>query len=413
MLTLLIGKSKTGKSKYLMDSIEKCSNEGFDTILLVPSQMRMITEEKYLDYEDKDGIINVDITTISEFVSEYLEKNKIVSPKVISNIDKKIIMNKVIEENGDIFEIYKKSKNFSGFTSSMQIYMDLIKKSGITKDVINNLDSSKDYLTISKLKEIYNLYEAYLKEIDGKYIDSIDEIDIFLNSFKEKKEQIAKTKFFFDSYNNFTKSELAFISLLLKNGYDVVIEVTCNLLDLVENVDDIKDVNLCQNILNDIESTEDIFSEYNLTVVNLVKIAKSCESKIEVLPFINRKDNIFPYIAETVFSEKRDKEKIKTDGKVNINFATNMYSEVKHVAIDIKKKIKSGARFNDFAIFVSNLDEYNRAIKSTFEEYGIIYHIDLNTKIQLSLVYKYISLLLQIMQKNITLSNLMSILKLI
>ena len=96
MLTLLIGKSKTGKSKYLMDSIEKCSNEGFDTILLVPSQMRMITEEKYLDYEDKDGIINVDITTISEFVSEYLEKNKIVSPKVISNIDKKIIMNKRI-----------------------------------------------------------------------------------------------------------------------------------------------------------------------------------------------------------------------------------------------------------------------------------------------------------------------------
>ena len=241
MLELIIGKAKTGKSKYIFDEIDKATKKNNNVIFFVPSQMRMLSEEKYLMYQNKNGIININFTTISSFILEYIDKNNLhkSNKDYLSTMDKKIIINKLISENQEIFNTFKKCKNAQGFADNMQIYMDLFKKNEISKQKFESIDPNEDILLYSKFSEIYKLYERYKNSEElRKYVDSIDEIDLFLENFNLSnisKEYIENTKIFFDSYNNFTKSELKFISKLIKMGFDTKIAISSNILDYVDD----------------------------------------------------------------------------------------------------------------------------------------------------------------------------------
>lgn len=71
-LELVLGKSKSGKSQYLYDKIDENLNSS-NNILFVPSQFRMVTEENYINYQQKSGIINLNITTMSEYIKSNLK----------------------------------------------------------------------------------------------------------------------------------------------------------------------------------------------------------------------------------------------------------------------------------------------------------------------------------------------------
>ena len=292
MLELIIGKAKTGKSKYIFDEIDKATKKNNNVIFFVPSQMRMLSEEKYLMYQNKNGIININFTTISSFILEYIDKNNLhkSNKDYLSTMDKKIIINKLISENQEIFNTFKKCKNAQGFADNMQIYMDLFKKNEISKQKFESIDPNEDILLYSKFSEIYKLYERYKNSEElRKYVDSIDEIDLFLENFNLSnisKEYIENTKIFFDSYNNFTKSELKFISKLIKMGFDTKIAISSNILDYVDNVEDVLDINKVSNILSEEQSKLDMFNVYNLTVLNLIKEAKLNNVNVKITPFL-------------------------------------------------------------------------------------------------------------------------------
>ena len=64
-LNIVLGKPKTGKSSYIYEKIKEDINNKKDVILFVPSQLRQETENKYMEVLKEDGIIGVNITTIS------------------------------------------------------------------------------------------------------------------------------------------------------------------------------------------------------------------------------------------------------------------------------------------------------------------------------------------------------------
>ena len=411
MLNILIGKAKTGKSKYLMDMMDKDVTLDKEVIFFVPSQMRMLAEEKYMNIQNKEGIIGINFTTISSYISSYLKSNNLVKDdKYLSNTDKKIILSKIIEENDDIFRLFKKSKNHSGFLNSVKIYLDLLKKGEITKENIENLDESKNILLRNKLDEIYSIYEKYVEEVSDKYIDSIDEVDIFINNYINENKKIS---LFFDSYNNFSKSELKFIDFMLKCGNCVTIALSCNITDLIEDTQDIDDINY---ISNRISEDETIFSEYNLTYINLLKIAKKNNINYNIVPFLYNsisplKNDIYELNNRLFLNNINEKRKLDIQN-LNINFASNIFEEIESIAKQISQNVKSGDKYSDFAVFTSNLDEYENIIKNVFKNYNISFFIDQGEKISSSIIYKYIMCIFEIAVYNLNYSNLMRLLRL-
>ena len=414
MLNILVGKAKTGKSKYLMNEMDKDALLGKEVVFFVPSQMRMLAEEKYMEVLDKKGIINIDFTTISSYISNYLNSHNYTDDsKYLSNIDKKIIVSKVIAENEDIFNLFKKSKSKFGFLSSIKIYIDLFKKGDISKEDILSIDEEKNILLSSKMKEIYDIYEKYLEEVNEKYIDSIDEVDLFIKNFKNEEKDLKNLSLYFDSYNNFTKAEFKFIEFMVKSGADITLAISSNITDLIDDIEKLDDINYITNRILDDES---IFTEYNLTVVNLLKIAKKEKTLCKVIPFLNRDKNFskddITYLAERLFLDNiNDKEKIKAEN-INVYFASNIFDEVECIAKSIKEKVKNGANYSDFTIFSSDPQEYKNVVKNVFLNYNIPVYIDMSENISSSIIYKYITGIFEMAIYSLNFSTLMKLLKL-
>ena len=54
-LNIILGKSNSGKSEYLMNKIMACKDK--QAILFVPSSMRVTAEQEYLEYTKKKVLL--------------------------------------------------------------------------------------------------------------------------------------------------------------------------------------------------------------------------------------------------------------------------------------------------------------------------------------------------------------------
>ena len=128
-MKILIGKANTGKSKYIYEKLKEDLNNNKKSILFVPSQTKQIAEIEFINYLKKDGLIGVNITTISDYVRDFLKSIKIDFEKnYITAIDRRLIILRIIEENKDKFVFFKNVCKKQGFVDVATVYLDLIRK---------------------------------------------------------------------------------------------------------------------------------------------------------------------------------------------------------------------------------------------------------------------------------------------
>lgn len=393
-MDIILGKAKTGKSMHIYKCIENDIVEKRDVILFVPSQSRAKSENEYMEYLKKDGIIGVNITTISEYITKNLKSDNLhFDDNYISKLDRKILLTQVINENEDIFNMFSKVKMYPGFLDMLNIYMDILRKECTNVEELKKIEI-QDKLLSYKFKEIVLIYEKYIEKLEEKYIDNIDEMDIFLdkvmpNIFSEN------TKIYFDGYNNFTVNEYRFINSLVKRGIDLTFSL-------------VTDITRKEDILN----SNSIFSVSNETYTKLLKIANDENSFVNnIVKYENYSsaNEDLKYLADKVFESQSD---IIDSKNININIYTNTFREIEQIAKKISTLVKSGYRYNDICIYTTNISGYKKLIERIFYEYNIKLYVNTSRTIEESILLKYILCLLDIMCNGINYENVFEILKL-
>lgn len=398
-MKIILGKSKSGKSTKIYEYINEDIKNGIKPILFVPSQTREITELDYINKNKTNGIINVDITTISEYISLLLKKkNMHLEENYISDLEKKILLSSVINENKEKLKLFRNVAKKDGFLNLMYMYVDIFRKNNIASNEIENIELKNKALEY-KLKEIYFIFSKYQERINEKYIDNISEINIFNDNINKYKEYFTGSSIYFDGYNNFNKSELQFIKSLLSLNLNVTIAIDT-------------DITCIEDIYSN--NTNDIFEIPNKTYLKLLNIANSIkDEKIENIVLYNnysKANNNLIYLAENVFEYVKNKIDINDDS-VNINVYSNVYKEVQAIAYKISKKIREGYRYNDFCIYTTDVKNYESVFSRVFYEYNIPLYIDSKKKIWTSKLTEYILELLEMSSSNITLDFVINLLK--
>ena len=398
-LEILLGKSKSGKSRYIYNKIKEDIENGKEDILFVPSQMRAITEEEFMDILNLNGVIGVNITTISSFVMSCLRDfNLNFESSKLSKIDKKIMLAKTIMENKDLLNLFKKVSQKQGFLESMYIYMDLFKKEDVCVDEIKSL-SLNDKILENKLKEVAIIYEKYSQNIADKFVGNVDEIRLFAEQIIDKIDLKGKN-IFFDGYNNFTRLEYIFLESLLKSGANITISLNTD----ITSFTDIK-----------MDEGSDIFEVSNITYQKILKLCNKCNIGVENNLFLNnysKSKSGIKYLAENIF-EVENKEKIKLkDNEIKIYLKKDIYDEIRYIAKDISEKIREGARYNDFVIYTTDTLAYESVVKRIFYEYDIPYYIDTKVNLKKSKLVEYIQKLLKLCSAEMTYESVINILKL-
>ncbi len=395
-LNIILGKPKTGKSSYIYKKINEDVKEKKDVILFVPSQLRKETEDNYINVLKTDGIIGVNITTINEYVKNNIKKLGLNNDeKYISKQDKKMILADVILKYSDKFNIFKNVSKKEGFLELIYIYIDLLRKSGLNINDIDKIDI-KNRITYEKLKEIIYIYNLYIDKVNDKFVDSVDEIEIFLNNIDAI--DLSNTNIYFDSYNNFTEEEFKLIKAFIKHSKNVSITICSD----IEKLEDIYANN-----------TNEIFEVPNLTYLKLLNIANNCcvnvDNKIMYIKHIKQKDDLM-YLSDNIFVnnsvEKKDCDNI------NINLYSNAFEEILDISNIINKKIRQGYRYKDFDIYTSDVDKYKDIVTRIFFDTKIPIYINSEDNIKFSKLTLYILKYLDILEYGITMDTLIDILKL-
>lgn len=395
-LNIVLGKPKTGKSTYIYENIEKDIKNNKDVILFVPSQRRQETENNYIKYLKKSGIIGVNITTISEYVKENIINLGLYNDEgYVSTNDKKIILADVISSMQNEIKVFKGVSRKDGFLDLMYIYIDLIRKSGFDVKKIDEI-SIKNNINYLKLKEICNIYAKYIKKLEENFTDNIDEMDIFINNISKIK--LENTSIYFDAYNNFTKKELEIVKMFLDMKCDITISITTD-------ITKVEDIYAC--------NTSEIFETSNMTYLNLLQIASSIGTKVHnklmYIKYLKQKQDI-KYLSDNIFSNKIDK-KINSQN-VHIGMYSNAFSEIEYIASYINKKVRVGYRYKDFDIYTTDLDEYKDIISRVFFQANIPIYINSKENIKFSKLTTYILKYLDILKNGVKNDTLIDILKL-
>lgn len=397
-MDIYLGKSKTGKSKFIYDAIDEDIKNKKNVILFVPSQSRVITEKQYMTYQKKEGIIGVNITTIGSYVQKNIKKTNLhFDENYMTKLDRKIILTKVILKNPSVIKVFKNAKSKQGFLDLLDIYMDILKKSDYDFSEFENINF-KNKLMEHKIKEIVKIYNKYLEETNGKYVDSIDEMQIFIKNILNGSIELENTKIYFDGYNNFTNSEYDFISALIKNNNDIKISLTT-------------DITCIEDIYS--KNTSNIFEISNSTYLKLLKLANENKKEVNTKLFYNNyskasKDIVF--LADKLFQDDNSLKKELKD--IEIILETNKYTEIESIAKIIKEKTKKGYKYSDFCIYTTNIEQYSNIVSKIFYEYDIALYIDENKNIELVKLVKYIQLLMEIIIKDKKLETVIEMLKL-
>lgn len=397
MLKFVLGKSKTGKTTYIYEEIKENIEVGKSVILFVPSQCRAKAENEYIKSLNTCGIMGVNITTISEYIKEELKiRNLHLDEKYMSKLDRKVIITKVIKENKELFNVFKKVKNYPGFLNELDIYMDIFRKNDSDINYFDSKEFSNKRMNL-KFHELLNVYKKYVEKMKEEYIDSVDEVELYIKYLSENKEAFSNTCIFFDGYNNFTSNEYKFINELMKKKLDITITLNTD----ISKIEDIYSNN-----------TNAIFEIPNTTYKKICKMASKNDIEVEnIVKYENvlNSQSDLKYIANNIFEE--NKEKIKAEN-INILMLSNIRDEIEYIADVIAKKVQNGYRYKDFAIYSTNPKEYERIATRVFYEKNINCYISNNKNISESILVKYIEIILNMSVTGLNLEQVFNILKL-
>lgn len=379
-LNLIIGRSNSGKSKYIYESMLEKTKEKKHAILFVPKMARIVTEKEYINKLNINGISDVTITTMDRFITKELEVTNIYQEKeYMPEMSKKMYMKGLINEYKEDFSIFAKTIDSKSFINLLCIYFDLFEKEGLSIQDLNNMYNSEDF-TKAKLKELLTVYEKIQNKRQERFIDTIDEVKYYIASvLKNSKEKWLSKDVYFDSYNNFSKAEYAFIQELLKMG--AIVNITLNM----DRPDE--------------ELMDGIFEESYITYKKLKDLAENVGAKYSEI-FLEENKEILKedirFLSNNIFSVDKKKYNGK-EKNVFLNIVSNPYEEIRYVADQIKKYvICENYRYKDFVIYTSDIEKYYLYITRIFGENNIPVFCNSQNDIKNSKIAKYITLLLQL-----------------
>lgn len=376
-LKLIIGRSNTGKTHMMYDDIKTLEDNNQKCIVFVPDFARIVAEKEYFKYTQNFGMINTKITTLKRFAEQNVDKRSVYDNKdFLPEMSKKYIVKKCILDNGEKFNVFKKVMNTQGFADKMYKFMSTFESENLSKDKVDKVLKRNDFLSC-KFKEIYEIYEDITNITKGRFVTSMEILDIFTNSLNGNK-YCDDNNYFFDYYNNFNEKEFEYIKALLLINKNVTIT-----LDL------------------DMENKElsDVFAISYDTYRRIISIAKEVGCYVDEVVLPNRKDNkaitLLEHLKQNIFVLGAPKIK-KNDDTVLLRLLKNPFDEIEYIAQDITAKVRNkGYRYSDFKIYYNNANMYDTCIKRVFSEYNIPFYINSKNEVASETIVIFLNCLLK------------------
>lgn len=367
MLNLFWGRDNIDKEKFLYDAVKKQMELGNKIIILVPDQFTLQAEQNALNLLDVDGLIDVEILSVSRLGLRILEEQGGGGGNHLNKFGRHMLLTKILKEEEKTLETFSGNCNDQSFVDMVNNFISEMKQYGADTEalsaVINAVDEAS--LLCGKLKDIKTIYENYKLKIEGKFLDTEDFINLY--TYKIKTSDIVKNSIIWvTGFDYFAPKTLDIIEELFAYSRETNILVTKG----SKGDRDEMLFRITEEMISRLEYRAQRRGE-NLNVHKIPNIIAKKNNPI--ITHLEKEIFSYPHI---IYDNKQNEEKAnKYD--LYLCCAANVYAEVESAAkfiIDLVRE--KNYAFKDILVICNDVEGRSSIIKRIFSEYNINFFID-------------------------------------
>lgn len=359
---ILSDTTKNATTSALMSVIKKAEDRVFDDfIVIVPETKSIIIEKELLNLSKNHAFSNIFVYSFVRLINRlgFVSPENIVSKQVCV-----LLLRKIIYDNIDKLNCYKKTAKTIGFAEKMYETIAQFKSSNVMpEDLKLSLDTKSASLR-AKLEDIVFLYEEYEKVLGEDLFDDLDKLNL-ISKFAKTNEFIKNAEIYVVGFDNITYEMISVLKELATHSKEITF--SCVYFN---------------------EKREDKHIQKNELYLKFKRVAD--ELKYPYIPtFVKTKNSgDFYAISNYLFASKS--YKVKSCGSVKVFEAKTKKQEIDAIACKVLEEVKNGKRFKDIGVFACDLEQNKKLIEEIFDEYNIPYFINESYDISKHFFVKFI-----------------------
>lgn len=364
MIRYILGKSNSGKSKFIHQMIDQKLSE--KQLLIVPEQYTLQAEVELIQDLNRDGIMNIEVMSFNRFCTQVISETGALKETEINSLGKAMVLRSILDEHHEELLVFGDISRKKGFVEKLSTLMSEMKRVGIEAEDLNKklLSSDMNLLVDRKLKDVALILEYYQTFMAKGYFDEEDKLSAVINRL-DSSQLLKCTSVYFDGFDSFSNQEYMLMEEMMRLAKECTFALTLE-----------HDNPIFEPVIKTFKKIRKVVDRLGLEELKKELVG---HSKYEDLEALRREFFSYPY---TPYDSSLE--------HIHLHMNNNVYDEVENIAKDICRQIRSGSRYKELAVVTGNIEGYTSIIKRIFSEYNIPYFIDDKVSIMNHPIIKFI-----------------------
>ncbi|MDD3890060.1 MAG: helicase-exonuclease AddAB subunit AddB [Syntrophomonadaceae bacterium] len=360
----VMGRACKGKSHYILNEIRKNlqRNNGEKLFLIVPEQFTLQAERDLIEKLGLPGIMDVEVLSFTRLAERVFAEAGGLNRVLLNNQGKNMILKKIIDDHAHQLCLYQKAAKQEGFITRFSDLITELKQNEVTSEKLRELISqSEDEAILSrKLNDIAIIYEQFTEYLKGRYIDTEDFVNLFIDKIKVA-HLLNNSLVWIDGFTTFSSQSLKIIEEIMLKARETVISFTMDFSGQERDRDLFVLSRRSYNRIHDLAVSNNLKEE-------IIRVDSSTADSFKKQEILHLESELYAYPYQVY------KDSIEN---IEVFAASNIYMEVEQVAARIISMVRNqGCRWKDIAVICNDLDVYGSLIKRVFHEYQIPWFMD-------------------------------------
>ena len=346
MLTILMGRAKTGKSDTVLRRIAELGDSS-QQILLVPEHASHQAEVDLCRACGPTASRHAEVLSFRRLSDRVLSITGGIAQVTLDNGGKLLTLQKALAEVAPVLKVYRRPSQKASFLQQMLDLFDELRCYEVTPVVLDTQAREMEPgATRDKLLDLSLLYGAYEARLDREGLDRRDRLTKLCDHLEDSRYTFGKD-IFIDGFTYFNGQERRVLEILLRQAQSVTV-----------------------TLLGEANSREEIFEASLKTMSQLCRLADRAGVPAKLEQLTARDDSALGHLERCFFGEMAPFD--GDCGAIRLREADTVYDEVEQTAADIRRLLAAGkCRCRDITVAARNMGDYEGVIETVFERYDI------------------------------------------
>ena len=353
MLKLLLGRSGTGKTELLLETIAREAGAR-PQILVVPEQHSHDMERALCRLGGNAVSLGAEVLSFTRLANRVFSVYGGLAAPALDNGGRLLLLHMALGAVADRLKVYQRPSRKPAFLSGLLATVDELKTCRVTPEQLwtaGTETGGEEGDKLSDLSLIYGAYEAMTARQGADPRDKLTRLAEVLG-----RENWARDKdVYLDGFTDLTPQERQVVDVLLDKCHSLTVALTCDKLE-------------------EDQGGAGIFSPARRTARQLLRLAKERGVAVQTAVLEETPEGRTPPLAhlERELFSPQPRLFLEEPEGIGLFTACSPYSEVEWAAAQLLRLVREeGYRFRDIAVCARSMEGYGSLIQTVFARYGV------------------------------------------